>query len=268
LRKTLLWSQSDPILDLVVLEEAAAPVRIAVLGAEKLSLYRMRDGRWQAEQVLDIVHNKPWPHDLRGRLFPGSNHLPDVYLPGVICHTTAVSPIALNCHDGEDPWPLMPSISVPGTYAFFAPARNFFTGDLTVGGKVTSVPKFYSVALLQRDRDLLWFFSAVDRQVHIVDSGGDRMTKLNWGSDLTSVKTACGAGWQILATASEDGTADSVRAYEVPDRDPVAVSAVLDFPGAISALWTESKADTAIAVARNPETGNYEAFRVAVACNQ
>ena len=61
---------------------------------------------------------------------------------------------------------------------------------------------------------------------------------------------------------------DSVRLYEIADRDPVPVSAVLDFPGEITALWREAKGDTAIAVVRNHETGEYEAFRLAVACSQ
>jgi hypothetical protein len=81
------------------------------------------------------------------------------------------------------------------------------------------------------------------------------------------VKTGCGAGWQVLATSPSEGS-DSVRVYEVPDRDPVAVSAVVDFSGAISALWTEGRGDTAVVVTRNSETGNYEAFRLAVACSQ
>jgi hypothetical protein len=33
-------------------------------------------------------------------------------------------------------------------------------------------------------------------------------------------------------------------------------------------LWTEGKGGTVIAVSRNAETGNYEAFRLAVACSQ
>ena len=59
-----------------------------------------------------------------------------------------------------------------------------------------------------------------------------------------------------------------MRAYEFPDRDPVAVSAAIEFLGTISALWTEPKGDTAVAIAKNQETGNYEAFRLAVACSQ
>ena len=148
--------------------------------------------------------------------------------------------------------------------------RNFFTGVLTPGvGKLTTVSKFYSAAVLPRDKYLLWLFAATDGHVHVVDGTSDQNTNFAWGSDLTSVKTSCGSGWQVLATGSEEANGDWVRAFEFPDRDPVAVSSAVDFPGGvITALWTEAKADTAIAVVRNRETGNYDAFRLAVACSQ
>ena len=47
-----------------------------------------------------------------------------------------------------------------------------------------------------------------------------------------------------------------------------AVSAAVEFPGAITALWAEAKGDTAIVIARNRETGSYEAFRLALSCGQ
>ena len=51
--------------------------------------------------------------------------------------------------------------------AFFAPTRNFFTGVLTPGvGKFRTVSKFYSAALLPREKYLLWLFAATDGQVH------------------------------------------------------------------------------------------------------
>jgi hypothetical protein len=155
--------------------------------------------------------------------------------------------------------------------AFYASTRNFFTGALAPGtGKVKTVSKFYSAAMAPREKYLLWLFAATDGHVHMVDGESDQTTKLNWGSDLTSVKTLCGAGWQVLATSSEEENGDSVRAYEFPDRDPVAVSAALDFSsaGVVTALWTEPKGDTAVAAVKNRETGSYEAFRLAVACSQ
>jgi len=289
LRKTSLFTQRQPILDVAVLEEGPSPTHIAVLEADAISLYRMQGGRWQQEQSLPIAHTRPWPRDLRGRLTPAKDHLLDAYLPGVLCRINSGSPLALTCRDNDDPWPLVsgtlnggdlsafPSAAlangattvVPQVRAFFAPARNFFTGTLTPSiGKFGTVPKFYSAALLPRDKYVLWLFAATDGQVHMVDGVSDQGARFGWGSDIVSVRTACGAGWQVLATSAGAQAGDTIRAYEFPDRDPVAVSVAMDLPGPVTALWTESRGDSAVAVVQNRETGSYEAFRVAVACNQ
>ena len=285
LRKISLWTQDEPILDVAVLEENPAPAQIAVLDAQRVSIYRLQNGKWQPEQNLSITHANPWPRDLRGRLIPARDHLFDVYLPGVICASTASAPLTLNCRESDDPWPLVPAglnagsvfpsagmssagASVPQMKAFYASTRNFFTGAMTPGvGKFGSVPKFYSAALLPRDRYTLWLFAATDGHIHLIDGVSDQAAKLLWGSNLASVKTACGAGWQVLATTSGDA-GDTMRAYEFPDRDPAAVSAAIDLPGEVTTLWTEAKGDAAIAVARNRETGSYEAFQLALACGQ
>jgi len=271
-----------------VLEESVAPMRIAVLDGEKVSLYRMQGGKWQQEQTLALTHSRPWPRDLRGRLIAAKDHLFDVYLPGVLCRSTTNLPLSLNCHESDDPWPLVSgSWSVPPANfpsfgasaptpspimqmsAFFAPTRNFFTGALAPGvGKFTTIAKFYSAAPVPRDKYVLWLFASTDGQVHMVDGFTDLTAKIGWGADIASVRTSCGAGWQVLARSASDQTEDSIRAYEFPDRDPVPVSAGVDFAGEVTALWTEAKGDTAVAVARNRETGNYESFRLAVACNQ
>jgi hypothetical protein len=284
----MLWSQIDPILDVSILEENGAPSRIAVLSAENISLYRLQGGKWQAEQILPISHARPWPLDLRGRLAPAKDHLLDAYLPGVICRTAAAGSLAMSCRESDDPWPMVPaamvgnatvfpsagsssgpSASISQVAAFFAPTRNFFTGVLTPAvGKFSTVPKFYSAAFVPRDRYTLWLFAATDGKVHMVDGMSDQASRLEWGSDIASVRTACGAGWQVLAAGLRDQPGEAVRAYEFPDRDPVAVSSAIDFPGEISALWTESKGDSAIAIVNNREMGSYEAYRLAVACGQ
>ena len=71
----------------------------------------------------------------------------------------------------------------------------------------------------------------------------------------------------MLATKADEQSGDSVRAYELPDRDPIAVSAPMNVPGKVSALWTQANGDNAIAVTKNSETGSYEAYRLTVACN-
>jgi hypothetical protein len=295
LRKVPLWAQEERILDVAVLEESVAPTRIAVLDAEKVSLYRSQGGKWQQEQTLAVTHSRPWSRDLRGRLIAAKDHLFDVHLPGVFCRSTTNLPLSLSCRESDDPWPLVvgslvsgassasgpstnfPSfggsaatqISIAQMNGFFAPTRNFFTGALASGvGKFTTVAKFYSAAPLPRDKYVLWLFASTDGQVHMVDGFTDLTAKLGWGADIASVRTSCGAGWQVLATSASGQAEDSIRAYEFPDRDPVPVSAGVDFAGEVTALWTEVKGDTAVAIARNRETGNYESFRLAVACNQ
>jgi hypothetical protein len=95
------------------------------------------------------------------------------------------------------------------------------------------------------------------------------LSTLDWGSGIASLKTSCGSGWQVLATGRGDRTdPDAVRAYEIADREPVVVSAAESFPGPITALWTQSDGTAAVAVTRNLKAGTYEAYRLAIACNQ
>jgi hypothetical protein len=275
LQKTLLWNWAEPILDIAVLEENGGFSRMAVLTGENVSIYRIRGGNAQMETTAEIPHSKPWPRDLRGRIIPEKDRALDVYLPGIRCRSTTGTPFTLNCREGDDPWPLMfgelrgKAADAPASLsASFEASRNFFTGIAVSDGGLKTAPQFYSAAIFPGDGTSMWLFAALDGKVHVFEGTADHVADVNWGSDLTSIRTSCGAGWQVLATSpNEDGT-DLVRAFEIPERDPVAVSAAVDFSGPISALWTEAKGDSAIAVARNTETGNYEAFRLAMACGE
>jgi hypothetical protein len=266
IRKIPVWVQEDRILDVAVLEEASAPTHIAVLDPEKVALYRWKDGKWQQEQALPVTHSRIWPRDMRGRLILRQDHLFDIYLPGVFCQSSTAPPLSLICRNSDDPWPLSNQFALGG---FFAANRNFFTGVLSPGiGKQTATAKFYTAAALPRVNYTLWIFAGVDGGVHLLDGVTDQSARLNWGSDLTGVRTSCGSGWQVLATRAGDNTGDSIRAFEFPDRDPVAVSQPIEFAGGITAFWTEARGGSAMAVSRNAETGNYEAFRLALACAQ
>src|SRR5208337_4274003 len=206
LRKIPLWEQEDRSLDVLVREEDTAPRHIAVLDGGKVAIYRLKNGKWQLEQSMAVTHGRPWPRDLRGRVMAAKDHLLDVYLPGVFCKSTTSLPLALNCRESDDPWPLVattvvtfPSLSVGSPPvrplgAFYSASRNFFTGALTPGvGRLTTVGKFYSAAALPRERYVLWLFAGTDGQIHMVDGVTDQTVKLGWGSDIASVKTACGA---------------------------------------------------------------------------
>jgi hypothetical protein len=111
-------------------------------------------------------------------------------------------------------------------------------------------------------------FAAVDGRIHLLDGMTDQIAeKLDWGSDLASVHSGCGIGWDVLATSPSE-TADSVRAYDFPDREALAVSPPLAFDGPVTALWEEANGSDAIAISQNLETGAYEAYRLTITCGQ
>ncbi len=268
LRRIPLWWQPERILDVLVVD--GNPARMLVLDTNGVTSYRLQDSRWQAEQSLPIVHSRPWPRDLRGRLIlsKDKDHFWNAYLPGVHCRNSAGAPTVMTCYDSDDPWPI--GTDLVSLNASFASARNFFSGALSPGvGRQTTAPAFYSAAAVPRDQTTSWLLAAVDGQVHLLDGSTDRVVeKLGWGSDIASVRSGCGSGWQILATGAGEGRSDAVRAFEVIGREPVAVSAPLDVNGVITALWTEFGGTGVVAVAHNPETGRYEAFRLTLTCGR
>jgi hypothetical protein len=264
IRRIPLWSQAERILDVAVID--GNPARMLVLDANGVTSYRLQDSHWQTEQAFPIAHSRPWPRDLRGRLVRGKDNLFEAYLPGVHCRSSAGTPPAMACYDGDDSWPI--GADQPSLSASFTSTRNFFSGTLSPGvGKQTMAPAFYSAAAVPRGPVDSWLLASIDGQVHFLDGNTDQVVeKLGWGSDIASVRSGCGSGWQVLATAAGDGRNDAVRVFEETGRTPVAIGAPLDVNGAITALWTESNGSGAIAVAHNFETGSYEAFRLILTC--
>jgi hypothetical protein len=267
IRRIQLWSQADRILDVGVID--SSPPHIVVLDPNKIAVYAFQNNRWEQQQSLPIQHSRSWPRDMRGRIVLRKDHLFDAYLPGVFCASTTSSPLTITCHDTDDPWPV--ASDTAGLNAFFAPKRNYFTGALSPGiGKQTTVSAFYSGAAIPRGSYVLWMLAGVDGQVHEADGVNDQaIPRLGWGSDLASVKTSCGSGIQVLAASNGDGTtADYVRAYEVPDREPVPVSQPVELNGPVTALWSETAGTGAVVVTRNLQTGKYEPVRLAITCGQ
>jgi hypothetical protein len=271
LKTTLLFAQEQPMLD-VALVEMPGGARLLVLNDSTVAIYRHHGantaGQFELEASLPIAHSRTFPRDLRGRLLLRRDHLFDVYLPGTFCRTTsgAVAPLTLTCNDTDDPWPLTPDDG--GVRAFFAASRNFFTGALSPGiGKVSNVPSFYSAAAVPRSNYTLWVLAAVDGSLHLVDGMTDQLIRgEKWGSDLAPVHSSCGTGTQLLVSESGDTERDGLRAFEVPDRDPVAASSAVEFDGRIIALWPESSGNGAAAIVRRKDTGWYEAYRVSISC--
>jgi hypothetical protein len=266
LHATQLVSQPEPILDAAILE--GNPPRMLVLGENAVTVYEFKDGHWVPGQPLAINHDRPLPRDVHGRIILRKDHLFDAYLPELICRSTNTSPLALTCSRSDDPWPLQTEDF--GVSGFFAPERNFFTGALVPGiGQQKSAPAFYSAAALSRGKYALWIFAGVDGQLHLLDGMNHQIeANIHWGSDLAGVHAACRQDWQVLATSAGSGADDSIQAFEFADREPAAVSQALPVNGNVTALWTARNGDSATAVFRDSETGNYEAVQLTLTCGQ
>jgi hypothetical protein len=274
LKATRMFAQQQPILDIALIDVAGG-FRPVVLSDGVVSVYRQQgpnpSGRWELESAFPIAHARPFPRDLRGRLLLRRDHLFDIYLPGTFCRSSGVAPLTITCRDTDDPWPLTPNED--GVRAFFAGSRNFFTGALSPGiGKVSTVPSFYSAAVLPRSNYTLWAIAAVDGSLHLVDGMTDQLVRgTKWGSDLAAVHSGCGSGTQLLVSdgstlASVNSERDALRAFEVPDRDPLPVSAALEFEGQVVTLWPETNGNSATTIVKRRDTGWYEAYRISISC--
>ncbi len=274
LRKTLLWTEPDRILDVAIVSRSPEgnPSHMLVLDSQGVEFYRLENSQWKVEQVLAVAPSRPWPRDWRGRLVLRSDHFFDAYLPGVSCRSTASPPLEMTCRDGDDAWPIG-----TGQFNLSAPlmaSRNYFSGSLLPGiGRQMTTAAFYSAAAIPQGGSALWLFSGVDGQVHMLDGATDQALESSaWGSDIAVTRSGCGSGWQVLVTSDGQGPKDTVRAFEVHDRRAVAASAALEVEGRITGFWSETGgtegASGVVAVVQNSKTGAYEAFRLTVTCGR
>jgi hypothetical protein len=113
----------------------------------------------------------------------------------------------------------------------------------------------------------LWVLAGVDGSIHMLDGMTDQVIRgAKWGSQLASVHSNCGSGTQLLVSEYGDPEQDSVRAFEIPDRDPVVSSSPVEFDGPVLALYTEGSGNGAIAIVKRQDTGWYEAYRISTTC--
>jgi hypothetical protein len=267
LKKTLLFSQDQRILDITV--DSSGGARLIVLNDSAVAIYHRQGAesspRWELESSLPILHSRTLPRDLRGRLLLRRDHLFDAYLPGVTCRSSGSAPLAIACND-SDLWPI--TSADDGVQGHFATARNFFTGTLSPGiGKISNVPPFYSFAALPRPKYTLWALATTDGSLHLVDGMTDQLIRgVKWGSDIAAVHSGCGSGAQLLASESGSPDRDTLRAFEIPDRDPVAASPALEFDGQITALWPATDGNSTVAIVKRNDTNRYEAYAIFISC--
>jgi hypothetical protein len=271
IRKAFVYGQEEPILDFALLApEADGSPRMVVLEPGRVVLFGKSGGTWFHEQALSVSRPRPWPRDVRGRLIVRPDQTFDAYLPGMKCTRTIEPELRTDCRESEDPWPLGAGSGDSPT-AHFVPDRNFFEGSVALGSaQEMSLAPFYSAAEIPGGGGPTWAFAGADGQVRLIEKGAEPVaTWEGWGSNIVSLRSGCGKGWQLLATKPGDGTEpDAVQAFEVSGRRAMPVSAPVEFQGPVVEMWPSNDGAAAEAISKNLKTGRYEAFMLSISCGQ
>ncbi|HEY1336220.1 MAG TPA: hypothetical protein VGF59_01855 [Bryobacteraceae bacterium] len=256
-----IWEQDEPILDI-----AFPAAGMLALSPGKVSLYQRQNGAWEPRGAVAILPVRPWPRDLRGRLRVNGTSF-QAYLPGMLCSGALDPTLSMDCRASDEAW-VIESGSRALLVANFAAARNYFDGRMTTQtGLKKTLPPFYSAASVEEQGRQLWLLATVDGRTQIFDAALDSVGAIaGWGSDIAGTDAHCGGGFQVLATRPGDGSEpDAIQGYSMVNRAATAITAPVEFPGPVTALWT-SGGTAAVAVSKNPATGKYAAYLITVAC--
>ena len=261
LDRRLVWEQEEQILDVAF----PAPGML-VLSPSKVTLYTRQNGAWEPRQAVPLAPGKLWPRDLRGRLrVTGASF--QAFLPGMACGGAVEPSLSMECRAGDDPW-VLESGSRATMLANFAVTRNHFDGRVATGtGLQKTIAPFYSAASAGEQNRPLWLLALVDGRTQIFDAWLEPVGAIaSWGSDIAGTEASCGGGSQVLATRPGDtGEPDAIQAFAIVNRAALPLTAPVEFPGPVTALWPSS-ATSALAVARDPLTGRYAAYVITVVC--
>ena len=266
LRDRVLYGQSEPILDFVLLDDD----ELMVLDPLNLSLYGLEQGAWVLRQSRALPSSRFTPRDLRGRLMPRGGTAFEAFLPGMKCTGAASRAVTFRCDPTDDPWPLSAKVQA-GVDAFYNGSRNFFSGTLITGPRETlNLPPFYSAALLGESDHPTGVFAGVDGRARVfTDDEQPSLTISDWGSGIAGVRSGCGAKWQVVVTSSRDWTQpDALQAFEIAETGAIPVSAPLSLEGPVVALWVSTEADAVKTIIRNLKTGKHEAHLITVDCDR
>lgn len=258
--KEQVWSQFEPILDFALFGDHRS--RLLVLEPRMVSLYRLKDSRWNLEQSQPVARSSALPADVRGRLLLLRDQKFEAFIPGQHCSGSADGSLTLECRQADDPWPLAGESS---PRAFFSPTRNFFTGVFTGSSTTKSSAPFFSAANVQSGGRDMWVFAGTDGRFRQADLSETEL-RVTWGSSLAGIKSGCGGGGQALASGTGDWTQrDLLQGFDV-NQGATPVTSAVEVPGPVTAIWPAADGGTAAVVARNLATGKYEAFSFSISC--
>jgi hypothetical protein len=280
LEKKRIWSTTDRIdstaatPDSPVLAALEMHDALVVLEQEQILILTKTPAGWHEDKRWSLDQSQSRSRDPRGLLQAAANGFTAV-MPGRQCEGSFVPSQDANasrgdwtvhCHESDDPWPVEATPSE--LHAFYNAARNYFTGVITPNQGADPSP-FYNIAALPRPVSLhpALLINGIDGKLQLLEGNSLKPVTgaRDWGSDFAAIHTSCGAGTQVLASASGEAENDSLRAYELPSQEAIAISSPLEMGGPVTALWTSPDGASAWAIVRK-NAKEYEVDRVTALC--
>lgn len=276
LDRQILWQQTESMLDLAQsTDPSGKPEFLVVLGRESLSFYIWNEGKWVFKDSAPLPRSNTPLRDLRGEIHL-DDHFFQFHLPGLECDGDAIQKLAFECEEQSGIWHAEFDFMLP--FSLDA-GRNFFAVDPHyIGPKKSTLAGFFSVAPYRQSRPYFEdqaTLAGVDGNAYIYLSGNERekipesleRLPVKWGSDIAQISVNCREGPFVLASGARDHSSpDTLQGFEVGPRSVTPITATAEFPGPVLSLKNTDDSE-AIAIVFNLATGNYEAYRVTVECD-
>lgn len=268
IHRTPVFEQQTPILDLAqfFVPGGTEPL-LLVLDTEKVALYGKQETGWTVQQSAPIERSLPWPRNPRGRLLLRASGAFEAFVPGTKCQGTSTPSLTLDCAASDAGWPVD---SGDSTVAHFVSQRDYFDGKMSTAGEPNKVPEFFTSAAVPTTPGQFRIFANLDGHARMFGKNPQPVAIFDgWGSDITTVRSGCGDGFQVLATSPASlSQPDTIQAFSLRGREAIAASAPVEFGGPITALWPAQDGTVAMAVEHDLSSGMYDAFNLSISCGR
>lgn len=255
LHREFLFSQDTPILDVAFNSYSKDAY---VLGIRELGSYELRDEHW---------------------VLTGSDRLPRHRVPKR--SERGLFGIGIDSESAVFPEEVCTFSMLPGTKGWECQKNTWGLGLRAVSPEAMSgknLGAWISAAQIVTEGKTKLVVTGEDGLARLYEEGPEPVAVFaDWGSEIASVYSGCGSGWQLLVTGKGDWTkADAIQAIDIQDRRAQSVSNPMEFSGPIVALHvpgtripTNATANSqAFAVDRNLQTGRYEAYLLSITCSK
>jgi hypothetical protein len=251
LHREFLMALDTPMLDVLVGEDKKYAT---VLGQSEITQMELKNDRWEVLRRERLSRQAGTYRDMSGLLFYFID-VGIVYFTGETCTNSFNSGLGWRCEGSR---------------------RDFIPIYLPQLGEGRRIVPWFSAAPFEQDGRSKLIFAGKDGAARLYEADAEPLVvSRNWGSEIATIHSGCGTGWQVLTTSQGDwSTTDTVQAMEMQNGVPREISAQMEMAGPVIALHappprlTENIPEDpgVTAIIHNLQSGKYEAYRLTISC--